>query len=76
MLFLSTCGVEGTIIGPVLVVLFVKILDGYGMEVAIQSISNPENTSYVVITREAEFHDHKEELRSSYELLTELHKDQ
>ena len=47
------------------------------VEVAIQSIANPENTSYVVITREAErlvndIHDHKLELRSSDELLADL----
>ena len=42
---------EGTTVGPVHII---EILDGYGIEVAIQSISNPENTSYVVITREAE----------------------
>ena len=32
---------EGTTIGPVLEVHFVKILDGYGIEVAIQSIAHP-----------------------------------
>ena len=42
----------GTIIGPVIEV--VKILDKYGTEVAIQSISNPENTSYVVISTETD----------------------
>ena len=59
----------------------VKILDGYGIEVAIPSIANPTCTSHVVIPRGAErfvneIHDHKEELRSSNELLTELLKDQ
>ena len=54
-----------------------KILDEYGIEVAILSIANPTFTSYVVISREAErfvneIHDHNEELRSSNELLTEL----
>ena len=49
--------------------------DGYGIEVAIPSIANPANTSYVVIPRETkrfvnEIHDHKEEFRSSNELLT------
>ena len=68
---------EGTIIGPVLEVHIVKILDGYGIEVAIPSIANPANTTYVVISRETsrvvnEIHDHKEELRSSNELLTKL----
>ena len=36
---------EGTIIGPVLEVHVVKILDG--IEVAIQSIANPEYTTYI-----------------------------
>ena len=55
-----------------------KILDGYGTEVAIPSIASPMDTSYVVKSRETErfeneIHDHKEELRSSNESLTELH---
>ena len=67
----------GTIIGPVLEVHIVKILDGYGTEVAIPSNADPVNTSYVVISRETErfvneVHDHKEELRSSGELLADL----
>ena len=50
-----------------------KIHDGYAIEVAIRSISNPENTSYVVISTETErfvndIYDHKKELRSSNEL--------
>ena len=66
---------EGTITGPVLEVQIVKIIDGYGKEIAIPSTVNPSNTSYVVISRETErcvkeIHDHKEELRSSNELLT------
>ena len=65
---------EGTFIGPVLEVQIVKILDGYGIEIAIPSIVNPANTSYVVISRETEryvndIHAHPE-LRSSDELLT------
>ena len=68
---------EGTIIVPVWEVHVVKLRDGYGIEVAIPSIANPTYTSYVVISRETErfvneIHDHKEELRSSHELLTEL----
>ena len=68
---------EGTIIGTVLEVHVVRILGGYGIEVAISSISNPTYTSYVGISRETEhfvneMHDLKEELRSSNELLTEL----
>ena len=42
---------EGAIIGPVSEVHVVKILDRYCMEVAIQSITNPEYTTYVVISR-------------------------
>ena len=66
---------EGTIIGPVLEVQVAKTLYGYGIEVAIPSIVNPANTSYVVISRETErlvnvTHDHKAEFRSSSELLT------
>ena len=45
---------EGTIIGPFLEVHIVKILDGCGMEFAMQSIANPENTSYFVISRDEE----------------------
>ena len=52
-----------------------RILDGYGIEVAIPSIANPTHTSYVVFSRETkrfvnETRDHKEVLRSSHELLT------
>ena len=66
---------EGTIIGPILVVQTVIILDGYGIEISIPSNVNPANTSYVVVSRETKrfvnkIHDHKEELRSSNELLT------
>ena len=69
---------EGTIIGPVLEVHIVEILDESGIEVAIPSIANPTSTSYVVTSREAqhfvnEIHVHKEELRSSNELLKDLH---
>ena len=68
---------EGTIFGPVLEVHIVKVLDGYGIDVAIPSIENPTYTSYVVKSRETErfvneIHDHIEELRSSNELFTEL----
>ena len=68
---------EGTIIGRVLEVHVEKILDECGIEVSIPSIANPTHTPYVVISRETErfvneIHDHKEELRSSHELLTEL----
>ena len=45
---------EGTIVGPVLEVHIVKILDEYGIEVAIPSIANSPYTSYVVISREVE----------------------
>ena len=64
----------GTIIGPDIEV--VKIIDKYGIEVAIQSISIPENTSYVVISTETdrfvnEIHNHKTDARSN----SELHED-
>ena len=60
---------------PVLTVQVVIFLDGYGIEIAIPSIVKPSYSSYVVISRETkrfvnEIHDHKEELRSSNELLT------
>ena len=45
---------KGTIIGPVLEVHVVKILDGYGIEVAIQSSGNPVYATYFVISREEE----------------------
>ena len=45
---------EGTIIGPISEVHVVKILDKYGIEVVIQRITNPEHTTYVVISREEE----------------------
>ena len=66
---------EGTIIGPVSEVQIVKFLDDSGIEVAIPSTANFANTSCVVISKETErfvneVHDHKEELRSSNELLT------
>ena len=68
---------EGGIIGAVLEVHVVKILDGYRTEVAIQSIALPENTSYIIISREEErfineIHDHKKELRPGSELLASL----
>ena len=57
---------EGTIIGPVPEVHVAEILVGYGIEVAIQSIANPEYTTYVIVSREEErfvneIHDHKED---------------
>ena len=69
---------EGTTNGPVLEVYFVKKIDRYGIEVAIPSVANPMNTSYVVISREEErfvneIHDHKQEFKSSNELLANLH---
>ena len=68
---------QDTTVGSILEVHIVKILDGYGIEVAIPSICKPGDTSYVVKSREAErfvngIHDHKEELTSNNELLTEL----
>ena len=69
---------EGTIIGPVSEDHVVKILDRDGIEVAIQSIANPEYATNGVISREEErfvneIHDHRQELRSSNELLANLH---
>ena len=68
---------EGTIVGPVLEVHIAKILEEYGIEVAIPSIANSTYTSYVVKSREAErfvneIHNLNEELRTSNELLTDL----
>ena len=65
----------GTIIGPVIEV--VNSLDKYGTEVAIQSISNPVNTSCVVITTETdrfvnEIHNQKTDARSNNELLENI----
>ena len=56
---------EGTIIRPVVGVHTVKILDEYGIEVAIPSIANPTYTFYFVISSETErflneILDHKE----------------
>ena len=55
-----------------------KVIDKFCTEVAIQSIANPEYTTYVVISREEErfvneIHDHTLELSSSNELLANLH---
>ena len=63
-------------IGLVLDVRIVKILEEHGAE---PSIAKPANTCYVVVSRETEcfvneIHDHKEELRSSSELLTAFQK--
>ena len=65
---------ESTIIGPVLELHVVKILDGSEIEVAIPSVANSMDTSYVVDSRETErfvneIHDRKKELKSSNELL-------
>ena len=67
----------GTSIGPVIEVHVGKILDEYGLEVAIPSICKPGDITYVVISRETErfvneIHNHKEEFRSSNELLGNL----
>ena len=66
-----------TIIGPVLEVHTVKMHDGYALEVAIQLICRPKDTSYVVISRETErcvneIHDHKAEVGSRNEMLENL----
>ena len=67
----------GTIIGPISEVHIVKILDEYGLEVAIPSICKPGDVTYVVISRETErlvneSHTHEAETRSSMELLENL----
>ena len=69
----------GTIIGPVIEVLIVKIIDQYGFEIAIPSPNDTERTSYVLISRGKsrfvdEVHIPNAALRSSEELLTELQK--
>ena len=67
----------GRIFGPVSEVHIVNFFDEYGIEGAIQSISNNENTSHVVISREIErfvkeSQNHKTDARSSNELLENL----
>ena len=67
----------GTIIGPISVVLIVKILDEYGVEVAIPSIYKSGDVTYVVISRETarfvnEIHTHEAKTRSSRKLLENL----
>ena len=69
----------GTIIGPTIEVQIVKILDHYGLEIAIPSPNERERTSDVMISRgKSRFvdkvHIPNAELRSSAELLTELQK--
>ena len=67
----------GTFIGPISEVHIVKILDEYGLEVAIPSICKPGDVTYVVISRETErfvneIHTHEAETRSSRTLLENL----
>ena len=69
----------GTIIGPVIEVQIVKILDQYGLVIAIPSPNDGEQTSYEMISRGRsrfvdESHMPKAEPRSSAELLTECQK--
>ena len=69
----------GTIIGPVIEVQVVKIIDQYGLEIAISSPTDTQRTSYVVISRGKsrfvdEVHIPTADLRSSAELLSELKK--
>ena len=42
----------GTLMGPVIEVQIVKILDQYGLEIAIPSLNERERTSYVMISRQ------------------------
>ena len=67
----------GTIIGPISEVLIVKILDEYGVEVAIPSKCKPGDVTYVVISTETErfvveIPTHAAKTRSSRELLEHL----
>ena len=67
----------GTKIGPVPEVHIVTILEECGIEVAIPSPSNPENTYCVVISNETErcvneIHTHSTDARSSKELLENI----
>ena len=70
----------GTIIGPVIEVQIVKILDQYGLEIAIPSpFPSPTRTSCVMISRGTcrfvdDVHIPNAELRSSAELLSEVQK--
>ena len=69
----------GKIIGPVIEVQIVKIIDQYGLEIAIPSPNCKERKSYVVVSRRMsrfvdEIHISNAVLRSSAELLTELQK--
>ena len=63
--------------GPVIEVQIVKILDQYGLEIAIPSLNEREQTSYVMISRQKsrfvdEIHIPNATLRSSAEHLTEI----
>ena len=66
---------DGTIIGSVNEVRIDKILQEDGLKISTPSISNPWETSFPMISREAtrfsvdEIHDHEKELRSSNELI-------
>ena len=69
----------GTIFGPVIEVQILKIIDQYGLEIAIPSRNDSTRTSYVMISRGKsrfvdEVHIPNAELRSSAELLSELQK--
>ena len=69
----------GTIIGPVIEVRIVKILDAYGLEIAIPSSNDSRQTSYVLISRgKSRFVDELQipnaELRHIAELLSERQK--
>ena len=67
----------GTMAGPICEVYIVKILDEYGLEVAIPSICKPGDVTYVVISRENErfvneIHTHEAETKFSREWLENL----
>ena len=64
----------GTLIGPIQEVRNVKILDEYGVEVAVPSICKPGDVTYVLISTETEHfmnenHTHEAKTRFSGELL-------
>ena len=67
----------GTVKGPIQEVHIVKILDEYGIEVAIPPICKSGDVTYVVISKETErfvneIHTHEARIRSSNELLENL----
>ena len=67
----------GMIVGPITEVHILKILDEYGLEVAIPSICRPGEITYGMKSRETErfeneIHNHNTDVRSSKEVLDNL----